>query len=178
MSFNSINLGLRELLRDPARRHEFFRAMTQDDIASQIRDLRKERSLTQVAFAKRADMKQSAVSRIEQAEYSSWTLTTLFRAAAALDARLRVTFQPMEDAIKEYESLEDNEDGLIPGERNNAVKAFNDGYGEQKPLDLSGRRPKAKSVLDGAERPGQNKRTDDQNKGTNPFIIGRRASAA
>src|SRR5689334_1863701 len=103
MSFSSISLGLRELLRDPVRRNEFFKSITQDDIASQIRDLRKQRGLTQSAFAEKSEMKQSAVSRIEQAEYSSWSLTTLFRVAAALDARVRVILQPAEDAIKEYE---------------------------------------------------------------------------
>jgi transcriptional regulator with XRE-family HTH domain len=106
MSFTSIDLGLRELLRDPKRRQEFFKAITQDEIASQIRSLRKKRELNQTEFARAADMKQSAVSRIEQAEYSSWTLTTLFKVAAALDARWRVVLEPVEDAIAELEQIE------------------------------------------------------------------------
>jgi transcriptional regulator with XRE-family HTH domain len=115
MSFTSISIGLKELLRDPARRNEFFKSITQDDIASQIRDLRKRREMTQAAFAKKAGMKQSAVSRMEQAEYSSWSLTTLLRAAAVLDARLRVVFQPAEEAVKEFEGLEENRKPLIGG---------------------------------------------------------------
>lgn len=107
MSLSSIDLGIRELLNDPTRRHEFFKAITQDDIASQIRALRKKRELTQAKFARKADMKQSAVSRIEQAEYSRWSLTTLFRVAAALNARWRVILEPAEDAMREYEQPED-----------------------------------------------------------------------
>src|SRR5687767_7350730 len=99
MSFTSISLGLRELLRDPKRRHEFFKTTTQDDIASQIRALRKKRGLTQVGFAREAGMKQSAVSRIEQAEYASWTLPTLFKVAFVLNARWRVILQPAEEAV-------------------------------------------------------------------------------
>lgn len=106
MSLTSIDLGLREMLRDPQRRQEFFKAVTQDEIASQIRALRKKRELNQTEFAHAADMKQSAVSRIEQAEYSSWTLTTLFRVAAALNARWRIILQPAEDAIAELEQME------------------------------------------------------------------------
>ena len=75
--------------------------MTQDEIASQIRGLRKERRLTQSQFADLAQMKQSAVSRIEQAEYSSWTLSTLFKAADALGARVRVIIEDAAAAADE-----------------------------------------------------------------------------
>lgn len=123
MSLNSIDIGLHDLLRDPQRRNEFFKAITQDEIASQIRDLRKKRSLTQIAFARLAEMKQSAVSRIEQAEYSSWTLTTLFRVAAALDARWRITLEPAEDAIAELERLQLEQEKETQGQ---AAKNFLD----------------------------------------------------
>ena len=106
MALTSVSLGLRELLHDPARRQEFFRALVQDEVASQIRSLRKRRGLKQEDIATSTGMKQSAVSRIEQAEYSSWTLTTLLRVAASLDARWRMTLEPAEEAIKEYESID------------------------------------------------------------------------
>jgi transcriptional regulator with XRE-family HTH domain len=106
MPLSPVSTGIRDLLRDPEQRHEFFKAMTQDDIAAQIRDLRKKRSLTQMAFARLTDMKQSAVSRIEQAEYSRWSLTTLFRSAAALDARWRMILEPCEEAVKEFENID------------------------------------------------------------------------
>ena len=106
MSLSFIDPGFRDLLKDRARRDEFFRAIAQDDIASQIRALRKKRSLTQAAFAKLVGMKQSAISRIEQAEYSKWTWNTFCRVASALDARWKLQLQPAEEAITEYELLE------------------------------------------------------------------------
>ena len=106
MSSASIDSGRGELLHDRVRRQEFFKTIVQDEIASQILALRKKRKLKQSDIAERANMKQSAVSRIEQADYSSWTLTTLLRVAAALDARWRMILQPCEEAIREYENLE------------------------------------------------------------------------
>jgi transcriptional regulator with XRE-family HTH domain len=102
VSLSSIDLGLKELFGDPERRNAFFRAITQDEIASQIRALRKERDLTQSEIAGLAEMKQSAISRIEQAEYAAWNLNTLFRVAEALNARWRVVLQPCEEAVKEF----------------------------------------------------------------------------
>jgi transcriptional regulator with XRE-family HTH domain len=72
--------------------------------------LRIERGLTQTKFAELAGMKQSAVSRIEQAEYASWALATLFRAAGALNARWRIILEPCEDAVKEFLDIQDGAD--------------------------------------------------------------------
>ena len=100
-----IKLGIAEKLKtDEVYRREFFRAYVTDRIALQIRQLRKLRDeMTQIELAKSCGMKQSAVSRIEQAEYSAWTFNTLLRVADALKARLIVTFQPVEEAIRAYE---------------------------------------------------------------------------
>ena len=100
-----IDLKIAEKLRkDEDYRKAFFRAEAADSIALRIRDLRKERDdLTQAELAARADMKQSAISRIEQAEYASWSFNTLSRVAEALDSHLVVTFERNEDAIRKYE---------------------------------------------------------------------------
>jgi len=134
MSLSSIDLGLREVLADPIRRQAFFRTITEDDIAAQIRALRKARGLTQTKFADLAGMKQSAVSRIEQAEYASWTLATLFRVAAALDARWRMILEPAEDAVKQFEGIE-NEDVAHAPEAS-AVAAPNTGIQATGDSDL------------------------------------------
>jgi hypothetical protein len=47
-------------------------------------------------------MRQSAISRIEQAEYSSWTFNTLWRVADALEARVVIQIQPIEEAVLEF----------------------------------------------------------------------------
>ncbi len=68
-------------------RRRFFRLRAQEETAQHIRELRERRKLRQVDLAKRAGMKQSAVSRIEQASYSAWSYKTLLRIAEALDAQ-------------------------------------------------------------------------------------------
>jgi transcriptional regulator with XRE-family HTH domain len=80
-----------------AERARLFAKLTRKEVAGQIRQLREKRHLTQVEFAKRCRMKQSAVSRIEQAEYSGWTYKTLSRIAEKLNARLRISYEPLEE---------------------------------------------------------------------------------
>lgn len=87
-------------------RERFFRGQAQDIIAMNIRGLRKKRQKRQVDLAKESKMKQSAVSRIEQADYAGWSLNTLFRVADVLDARLRVSLEPSEDVIDGYRKKE------------------------------------------------------------------------
>jgi transcriptional regulator with XRE-family HTH domain len=60
----------------------------------------------QVDLAKESGMLQSAISRIEQADYGNWSLKTLFRVADALDARLRIDFDPIETVIEQYREKE------------------------------------------------------------------------
>jgi transcriptional regulator with XRE-family HTH domain len=103
---STIRLNLAERLKNRVFRRKYFRTQSQHDVAQQIRELRTKRELRQVDLARDAKMQQSAVSRIEQADYSSWTFTTLLRVADALDARVRVFFEPAEDVIKDYEMRE------------------------------------------------------------------------
>jgi len=101
-----IKLRLAAKLRNKAFRTRFFRKRAQDEIALQIQEIRKKREKTQADLAKLCSMKQSAVSRIEQADYSAWNFKTLLRVAGALDARLRVVLEPAEDVIKQHEESE------------------------------------------------------------------------
>ncbi len=103
-----INLNIADKLEnDKEYREEFFRGQAQDIIAMSIRGLRKKRSMLQKDLAKESGMLQSAISRVEQAEYSAWSFSTLFRVADALDARLKITLEPAEDVIEEYKKMED-----------------------------------------------------------------------
>ena len=106
-----VKLGIAEKLRSKGYFRSFFRERAKDEISIQIRELRNRRGYTQKQFAKISNMKQSAVSRIEQAEYSGWSFKTLLKVAESLDARLRVVFQPMEEVIAEYERRERREAG-------------------------------------------------------------------
>jgi transcriptional regulator with XRE-family HTH domain len=106
----SFELNLLGELRDPKFRHAFFQGEARHEIARQIRSLRLKRGMTQVGFARSSHMPQSAVSRIEQADYSGWTFKTLCRVAEALDARLRIVIEPSEAVLGEYKSSDRGRD--------------------------------------------------------------------
>ncbi len=106
-SISPIRLNIaKKLKEDKKYRERFFRGQTQDEIAMGIRSLREKREKRQIDIAKESGMKQSAISRIEQAEYSGWTFNTLLRIADTLNARLRVIFEPAEMVIERYEENE------------------------------------------------------------------------
>ena len=106
----SIDLSLFEKLQDKEFRDAFFEQEFLDNIAIDIRALRKIRNFRQVDVAAATGMQQSAVSRIEQAEYSNWNCKTLLRLAQALDAKLTISWDPIELAVENYKTKEpDNE---------------------------------------------------------------------
>jgi transcriptional regulator with XRE-family HTH domain len=100
----AIRARLARKLRNPAFRRRYFRARAQEEVAQQIHELRERRHYRQIDLAHAAKMKQSAVSRIEKADYSAWTYKTLLRIAEALDAQLRIVFEANEDVIGRYEN--------------------------------------------------------------------------
>jgi DNA-binding Xre family transcriptional regulator len=102
-----LKLNISKRLREnKAFRKRFFRRQAQDEIAMSIRSLREKRVMRQIDLAKKSGMKQSAISRIEQAGYSGWTFNTLLRVGSALDARLHLTLEPAETVIARYENQE------------------------------------------------------------------------
>ena len=102
----SIDLRIAKKLQDSEYRIAFFEEWANDEVADQIRRLRKLRKLRQIDVAKETGMLQSAISRLEQSEYSRWNFSTLLRIAQSLDARVRVIFEPSEHVIRHYELLE------------------------------------------------------------------------
>ena len=106
----SIRLKLFEKLHNKRYRDSFFEQEFLDDNATSIRQLRKLRKMRQIDVASATGMKQSAVSRLEQAEYSSWTCKTLLRLAQALDAKIAIRWIPAEIAIEQYKFLDDQDD--------------------------------------------------------------------
>lgn len=65
------------------------------DIAFQIIDLRKAAGLTQTQLAKMVGTKQSNIARIEDADYTGYTLKTLEKVTSALKARIEIKIVPM-----------------------------------------------------------------------------------
>jgi transcriptional regulator with XRE-family HTH domain len=104
-----IKSNLSEKLKDKGYRTRFFRGRAQDEIAYQLRAARKKRRLTQPRMEQLSGMKQSAISRMEQASYSRWNFTSLLRLADALDHRVKITLEPAEDVIAQYAQEETRE---------------------------------------------------------------------
>ena len=82
------------LKRYPSMEEEMEKAGQAIDIAYQIYDLRKAAGLTQTQLAKLLHTSQSNVSRIESAEYESYTFKTLEKVTKALKARLQIKIVP------------------------------------------------------------------------------------
>jgi transcriptional regulator with XRE-family HTH domain len=103
-SLPSIDLSVSERLQnDPEFRQDFFIAESSAKIAQQLINLRKRRTLNQTQLAEKLETGQSAISRVESADYLNWSFATLRRFAAALDARIRVVIEASEDVLPEYE---------------------------------------------------------------------------
>lgn len=66
------------------------------DIAFQIRELREKAGLTQKELAELVGTKQSNIARIEDADYTGYTLTNLEKVTKALKAKLEVKIVPQE----------------------------------------------------------------------------------
>jgi transcriptional regulator with XRE-family HTH domain len=96
---HSINLELLEQLKDREYRQKFFLAESSAQIAAQLIALRKKRDLNQQEVAELIGTQQPAISRIEKADYQSWSFSILRKIAGALDARIRVLIEPSEDII-------------------------------------------------------------------------------
>jgi len=91
-----------KLQNDVAFRRRYIRFWAQTELSSGIRELRHARGMRQAEVAALAATGQSAISRIENAEYDGWTFKTVIGIADVLGARLRITFEPIEDIINSY----------------------------------------------------------------------------
>ena len=76
----------------PQRMAMLEQARINDSVAREIRKLREQAGLTQRQLAERVGTSISAISRLEDAEYTGHSLSVLKRIAAALEKRLEVHF--------------------------------------------------------------------------------------
>ncbi len=74
-------------------------------IATQIKVLRQQRGMTQLRLADALETKQAVVSRIENVNYSNWSMSTLKKLAHAFEVRLKVSFE-------EFGTLPDEVEGF------------------------------------------------------------------
>jgi transcriptional regulator with XRE-family HTH domain len=136
-SLKSISLNLSEKFQRPEYFHEFFGGRAQDEVAEQIRSLREALGMTQAALAEKCDMKQSALSRLESADYSGWSFKTLRRVSEALDARLKISFEPRMAVIEHYRNMELHAQGLKPVEPVSVSRRATDQYQSIAPVGVT-----------------------------------------
>jgi transcriptional regulator with XRE-family HTH domain len=105
----TIDLDISKRLKeDDEFRKGYFRALSRNEMAAQIIKLRKMRKMRQRDLADAVDTRQSAISRLEKADYASWNFQTLLGIAEALNARLHIQLEPSEDVIAQYRQYEES----------------------------------------------------------------------
>lgn len=87
------------LKQDPSFAEELDKADQAWDIAFQIHDLREQAGLTQKQLAELVGTKQSNIARIEDADYTGYTLKTLEKVTKALKARLEIKIVPQSQSV-------------------------------------------------------------------------------
>jgi transcriptional regulator with XRE-family HTH domain len=92
--FGDIEYALRKNLQDREYAEEYAKSFLDAFVATQIKVIREQRSMTQAELGSLIGTTQAGVSRYEDVNYSSWSLRTLMKIARAFDVRLRVSFEP------------------------------------------------------------------------------------
>lgn len=90
---NALFKRLWQAFRDKEYRQVYAEGFSDSKIATQIKVLREQRGWTQQQLADAAGMRQSRIATMEDVNYSSWSIRTLRRVAAAFDVWLDVEFK-------------------------------------------------------------------------------------
>jgi transcriptional regulator with XRE-family HTH domain len=102
---DAINDLLRSDLRQPELSEGYAESFQDAYIATQIKVLREQNNWTQADLAERLDTTQTAISRIENVNYSAWNIRTLKKLARAFRLRLKVSFETYGSLIPEIEEF-------------------------------------------------------------------------
>ena len=114
--------ALRVELRDPEFSEGYAESFLNSYIATQIKVIREQRRMKQADLARKVNTTQTAISRIENVNYSSWNINTLKKLARAFHLRLMVSFETygtLPDEVGKFtqESLQraerENDPGLL-----------------------------------------------------------------
>lgn len=120
--------AISETLRRDLRQAEFsegYAESFQDAyVATQIKVLREQNQWTQADLAKELGTTQTAISRIENVNYSAWNISTLKKLARAFRVRLKVSFETYGSLIHDVDSF--SREGLqrVPRESDPELNEF------------------------------------------------------
>ena len=84
-----------DLAADPELNELFQKELAELKLAEQIQAARQSAKLSQAGLAERIGTKQTGVARMERADYTGYTVTTLAKIAAATGSRLDVRLVPI-----------------------------------------------------------------------------------
>jgi len=110
-SDEAVQLAAR-FVRSKEFRDAFVIAYNRESISSQIRTNRNSSNLSQEELGKRAGMKQTAISRIEDPEHMP-TLTTLFRVAAAMNRAVIIRIVSFGELLRWVGSVGAQDDFIV-----------------------------------------------------------------
>lgn len=92
---------------DPERRAALEQERTHANVARQIFDLRTKAGLSQKELAERIGTTQSAISRLEDADYEGHSLSMLRRIAETLGGRVEVNLSQRERVVEPETAIPD-----------------------------------------------------------------------
>jgi len=104
MKKTNFDVYLDEQMKDQTFAERFERAGKAWDIALQIAALRKKAGLSQNELAGKLHTSQQQISRLESPSYEGHSLSMLRRVAHALDAELKISFEPIQHSAMVAES--------------------------------------------------------------------------
>jgi len=94
MKKTNFDLYLEEQLKDPVFAERFEAAGAAWDVALQIAALREKAGMSQKTLARKLKTSQQQISRLESPSYEGHSLSMLRRVARALNAEVKVAFEP------------------------------------------------------------------------------------
>jgi transcriptional regulator with XRE-family HTH domain len=96
---SELEKNLKQEFVDKIYRHSYAEEFLNSSIATQIKVLREQRKWRQADLAVAAEMKQSVISRLENVNYSSWSIKSLQKLAEAFDVVLTVKFERFRNLV-------------------------------------------------------------------------------
>ena len=94
------NEYLSEQLKDPKFAKVFEEESGKIDLAIELARIRQEAGISQRELAKRVGTTQSVISRMENPEYTGYSVRMLRRIAAALDVSVKIEFKPIKKSSR------------------------------------------------------------------------------
>jgi ribosome-binding protein aMBF1 (putative translation factor) len=102
---SAISNALRTELRDQEYSEGYAESFLNSYVATQIKVIREQRGMKQADLAHEMGTTQTAISRIENVNYSSWNIRTLKKLARAFGVRLKVSFETYGTLPEEVEGF-------------------------------------------------------------------------